>query len=397
MSFEPPEHDELGIGEKVSLVHCPHCNRTFFPERLEKHVQVCEEAKKVGYVPRRKGSKWGNEISDLTEYKIQEVVDEVPQEETQPCPYCTRSFFTSRLEKHVNVCSLKPDDGHDHPKLQSSISHSNSRMRFRKLKTNEGPHLPTQEEDGVQITCSKCLQAFPVTEINEHIDGCTVSVIMPQHIDPSPSPANRFRKLISSPQLLNGDSPESIRRASAKGRGDVHPQISDFPGPPEPSSPTREAPSSEKIRYRRLIPPPALEADDRARSASPSIRHKSLSRDDVGGSQIPSFLPRLRSMIEDNGPQLIENDAVASVTEKIRLRKMMAQQQMTDALEGSVTLQLSPSRASRSQSPSASPGRAAYLTLSPEEFARAASPARNNLWANEMMQKIENMEVGLHF
>lgn len=116
--------DDGTAGKDFELVECSKCGRKFLPNRLERHVNVCD-----GSRPVKKGDTYstpalkealrrGREpspsrsplpsphyLAPNNSTNVTSNADEPIRDSTlKKCPICSRTFFSVRLSKHIETC-----------------------------------------------------------------------------------------------------------------------------------------------------------------------------------------------------------------------------------------------------------------------------------------------------
>ena len=111
--------------EETVMQPCPHCQRTFLPDRLEIHLRTCGKGHFANPKPRRKSCGDGEDEGSATARagsvathlgaaaRGEQLESRTPRRSASPpppnarlvpCPHCSRTFMPAALEIHMKSC-----------------------------------------------------------------------------------------------------------------------------------------------------------------------------------------------------------------------------------------------------------------------------------------------------
>lgn len=123
---------------EANMAQCPHCRRTFNPDRIQKHESICAKTKKgrserkddygsspaskSGLMPSAAKNGVVYDINEDRKRKFESVVDNEKGKKHGfvICPRCGRQYTHASIQIHLPKCGVPP--GHKMPKHGSSIN-----------------------------------------------------------------------------------------------------------------------------------------------------------------------------------------------------------------------------------------------------------------------------------
>jgi len=173
----------LGIYNKVTLLQCPGCKRTFFPESLPIHMRGCKAAAQI---PAQK--------EEQKNYMLPPGI---------VCFICGREFGTASIDIHLKACKKRWEEEESSkpvkerrpipktpPLFAKARAKGNALTRIEMNALNEELLKMFYEES--RIPCKNCGRKFLPDRLEVHLRGCKGAMTRAG----SPSPIQGCGRLI---------------------------------------------------------------------------------------------------------------------------------------------------------------------------------------------------------
>ncbi len=224
------------VFEAEVLEACPHCGRTFLPDRLEVHLRSCGRGRPPA--PSSKGAADPSPLRSAGSTPRRLETAPSPKPALPVCHLCGRQFGSASLQIHQRTCRLRFEREHGRPAPEAPATNAAASQLF---------------EAEVLKPCPHCGRTFLPDRLEVHLRSCK---------GPPPARAPRGQSVEAAPST----PPSGLGRVGSAPRSRASPHQGG--GPSATAAAAR--PLSAAPRSARAAPPPRAAAEGEAAAWKPA-------------------------------------------------------------------------------------------------------------------------------